>query len=219
MVDSRRRGADPAAIDQDSGLRPRRDNDDGRRTDRDGFHFIDGKDVASVSGRTFASIDPSTGGELAQVAFGEAADVDAAVAAARRTFEAGAWAKLSPSARERSRRLADLIHDSADRIGAIESRDTGKPLGQAIAEVHVGADFITYFAGHAELPDGRTHPADAGYFVYSKREPYGVVGAISPGTIRSCWPAGRPRPRSRWATRRAQDGGADAAVHLGAGGG
>ena len=43
---------------------------------------------------------------------------------------------------------------------------------------HLAADFFTYFAGHAELPDGRTHPADAGYFVYSMREPYGVVGAI-----------------------------------------
>jgi acyl-CoA reductase-like NAD-dependent aldehyde dehydrogenase len=155
------------------------------------LHFIDGKEVASRSGRTFASIDPATGAELAQVAFGETEDVDAAVDAARRTYESGAWAKLSPGERaKRLRRLADLIRDNADRIGAIESRDTGKPLGQATAEVHVGADFFTYFAGHAELPDGRTHPADAGYFVYSKREPYGVVGAISPWNypfLLACW--------------------------------
>ena len=154
-------------------------------------HFIEGKEVPSLSGRTFASIDPATGSELAQVAFGEPADVDAAVAAARRNHQSGAWAKLAPSERaKRMRKLADLIHDDAERIGAIESRDTGKPLGQAIAEVHVGADFITYFAGHAELPDGRTHPADAGYFVYSKREPYGVVGAISPWNypfLLACW--------------------------------
>lgn len=157
----------------------------------DALHFIDGKEVASRSGRTFASIDPATGTELAQVAFGEPEDVDAAVDAARRTYESGAWAKRSPGERaKRLRRLADLIHDHADRIGAIESRDTGKPLGQATAEVHVGADFFTYFAGHAELPDGRTHPADAGYFVYSKREPYGVVGAISPWNypfLLACW--------------------------------
>ena len=88
------------------------------------------------------------------------------------------------------RRLADLIHQDADRIGAIESRDTGKPLGQAIGEVHLGADFVTYFAGHAELPNGTTYPADAGYFVYSVREPYGVVGAISPWNypfLLACW--------------------------------
>ena len=54
----------------------------------------------------------------------------------------------------------------------------------------LAADFFTYFATHAELPDGRTHPADAGYFVYSKREPYGVVGAISPWNypfLLACW--------------------------------
>ncbi len=157
----------------------------------DAQHFIDGRDVPSISGRTFASIDPSTGDERARVAFGETADVDAAVAAARRTFESGAWARLSPAERARRlRRLADLVHEHADRIGAIESRDTGKPLAQAVGEVHLGADFITYFAGHAELPDGRTHPADAGYFVYSRREPYGVVGAISPWNypfLLACW--------------------------------
>ena len=108
------------------------------------------------------------------------------------------------------RRLADLIRDNADRIGAIESRDTGKPLGQATGEVVLGADFLTYFAGHAELPNGRTHPADAGYFVYSVREPYGVVGRDQP--VELPVPAGLledgagPRRRatpscSRWPSR------------------
>ena len=120
-------------------------------------HFIGGEEVPSASGRTFASIDPSTGREIAQVAFGEAEDVDRAVAAGQAAFESGAWSKAAPGERAAvMRRLADLIHQDADRIGAIESRDTGKPLGQAIAEVNLGADFITYFAGHAELPDG-TH--------------------------------------------------------------
>lgn len=154
-------------------------------------HFIGGQEVDSISCRTFASIDPATGAELAQVAFGESDDVDRAVAAALAAFEAGSWAKLAPAERaKRMRVLAMLIHDQANVIGAIESRDTGKPLGQAIGEVHVGADFITYFAGHAELPDGHTYPADAGYFVYSKREPYGVVGAISPWNypfLLACW--------------------------------
>lgn len=157
----------------------------------DAQHLIDGREVPSNSGRTFATIDPSTGSELARVAFGEAEDVDRAVASARRAFEAGSWSRLAPAERaKRMRRLAELIHAAADRIGAIESRDTGKPLGQATAEVHVGADFLTYFAGHAELPDGRTYPVDPGHFVYSKREPYGVVGAISPWNypfLLACW--------------------------------
>jgi acyl-CoA reductase-like NAD-dependent aldehyde dehydrogenase len=154
-------------------------------------HFIGGEDVGSASGRTFASIDPSTGLEIAQVAFGEAEDVDRAVAAGQAAFESGSWSKASPGHRAKVlRRLGELIRDNADRIGAIESRDTGKPLGQATAEVALGADFFTYFAGHAELPNGRTHPADAGYFVYSIREPYGVVGAISPWNypfLLACW--------------------------------
>ena len=154
-------------------------------------HFIAGRDEPSASGRTFASIDPSTGEEIAQVAFGEAEDVDRAVAAGRAAFESGAWSKASPGRRATVlRRLADRIRDNADRIGAIESRDTGKPVAQATGEVVLGADFLTYFAGHAELPNGRTHPADAGYFVYSVREPYGVVGAISPWNypfLLACW--------------------------------
>src|SRR5688572_9362916 len=154
-------------------------------------HFIGGEAVPSAWGRTFPSIDPATGEEIAQVAFGDAEDIDRAVAAGRAVFESGAWAKASPGHRANVlRRLGDLIHEQADRIGAIESRDTGKPLGQAIAEVNLAADFFTYFASHAELPNGRTHPADAGYFVYSVREPYGVVGAISPWNypfLLACW--------------------------------
>ena len=154
-------------------------------------HFIAGGDQLSASGRTFATIDPSTGEEIAQVAFGEAEDVARAVAAGRAAFESGAWSKASPGHRATVlRRLGDLIRDNADRIGAIESRDTGKPVAQATGEVLLGADFVTYFAGHAELPNGRTHPADAGYFVYSVREPYGVVGAISPWNypfLLACW--------------------------------
>jgi acyl-CoA reductase-like NAD-dependent aldehyde dehydrogenase len=154
-------------------------------------HFIGGRDEPSASGRTFASIDPSTGEEIAQVAFGEGEDVDRAVASGRAAFESGSWSKASPGHRATVlRKLGDLIRDHADRIGAIESRDTGKPLAQATGEVLLGADFVTYFAGHAELPNGRTHPADAGYFVYSVREPYGVVGAISPWNypfLLACW--------------------------------
>ncbi len=157
----------------------------------DAQHFIDGAEVPSRSGRTFASIDPATGAEIARVAFGEAEDVERAVAAARSAFRAGTWARLGPGERaKRLRRLGELIHAEADAIGAVESRDTGKPVAQATAEVHVGADFYTYFAGHAELPDGRTYPVDAGHFVYARREPYGVVGAISPWNypfLLACW--------------------------------
>lgn len=144
-------------------------------------HFINGREIPSASGRTFATVDPATGEELAQVALGDATDIDRAVTAAGSAYERGVWGKIAPAARARLlRRLADLLMQASTDVGAIESRDTGKPIHQAVLEARAAADFITYFAGHAQLPNGGTYPADRGYFVYSYREPYGVVGAISP---------------------------------------
>ena len=182
-------------------------------------HFIGGEEVPSASGRSFASIDPSTGREIAQVAFGEAEDVDRAVAAGRAAFESGAWSKAAPGHRAAvMRRLAELIHQDADRIGAIESRDTGKPLGQAIGEVHLGADFITYFAGHAELPE-RDH-------LPRRRRLLRLLGPRAVRRRRCHQPVELPvparlledgaGPRGRQLGR-AQDGRADAALDRGAG--
>ena len=144
-------------------------------------HFIGGKEVASASGRTFDAIEPSTGSRFAQVAFGEEEDVDRAVKAARATFDSGVWSRVAPGERARIlRRLSEVILEHQDELGAIESRDTGKPLAGATVEIGLGAEVFSFYAGLAEMPDGRTHPADDGYFVYSRREPYGVVGSISP---------------------------------------
>ena len=155
-------------------------------------HLIGGKEQPSKSGRTFASVDPSTGEEIAQVAFGEAEDVDAAVLGARRAFERASGRRRAPGERARvMRQIGDLIRENADAIGAhriARHRQAARPGDRRGASS--AADFFTYFAGHAELPDGRTHPADAGYFVYSEREPYGVVGAISPWNypfLLACW--------------------------------
>ena len=145
-------------------------------------HFIDGEETPSASGRTFAAVDPSSADEIGRVAFGEAEDVDRAVQSGKRAFESGVWSKAAPGERARiMRQLADLIRENADRIG--RDRIASTPASRSRrrrARSCCAADFLTYFAGHAELPNGRTHPADAGYFVYSVREPYGVVGAISP---------------------------------------
>jgi acyl-CoA reductase-like NAD-dependent aldehyde dehydrogenase len=145
------------------------------------LHMIGGEEVPSRSGRTFTDVDPATGRELTTVAFGEAEDVDAAVQAAHATFERGDWRRMSPPERARIlRRAAQMLYDRRDEIAAVETRDTGKPLANSTSEVALAADYMTYFAGLCELPDGATYPADDGYFVYSRREPYGVVAAISP---------------------------------------
>jgi aldehyde dehydrogenase (NAD+) len=88
--------------------------------------LIDGKWINSTSGRTFETINPATGQVIANVAEGESVDVDKAVKAARKAFEAGPWRKMS--ARERGRllyKLADLIEANRDELAALETLDNG----------------------------------------------------------------------------------------------
>ena len=154
-------------------------------------HFIDGRQVPSLDGQTFDSISPSTGELLAQVSFGGAGDVDRAAKAAAAAFEAGTWRDTPPAARGGVlRRLAALIVENAERIAQTEARDAGKPIAQARDEALSAASLIEYFSGLAEHPMGSVLPQPAGYFSHTRREPYGVVGAISPWNypfVLACW--------------------------------
>src|ERR1700734_3586023 len=90
--------------------------------------------VPSESGKTFATVNPSTGEEICQVAEADAADVDKAVQAARAAFEQGPWRKMNASARGRLiNRLADLIEQNADQLARLEALDNGKPVSVAKA--------------------------------------------------------------------------------------
>jgi aldehyde dehydrogenase (NAD+) len=96
--------------------------------------FIDGKWVPAASGKTFATMNPATEEEIAQVAEGDAADIDRAVKAARKAFENSTWSRMD--ARDRGRliyRLADLIEEEIDELAALESLDNGKPVRDARA--------------------------------------------------------------------------------------
>src|SRR5690348_13682762 len=91
--------------------------------------LIDGKWVPASTGKTFDSIDPATGEVLARVAEGEKADIDLAVKAARRAFESGPWAKMSPSERGRVMwKIADLIEQNTEEFAELETLDNGKPI-------------------------------------------------------------------------------------------
>src|SRR5271163_1999167 len=91
--------------------------------------LINNRWVPSESGKTFPTINPSTGEEICQVAEADAADVDKAVAAARAAFEQGPWKKMRASERGRMlHRLADLIEQNADQLARLETLDNGKPL-------------------------------------------------------------------------------------------
>ena len=144
--------------------------------------LIDNRWVASESGRTFATINPSTGEEICQVAEADAADVDKAVSAARAAFDRGPWKTMRASERGRLLyRLADLIESSADQLASIEALDNGKPVSVAKAvDVMKTVACYRYFAGWADKVQGKTIPIDGDFLCYTRHEPIGVVGQIIP---------------------------------------
>ena len=151
-------------------------------------HFIDNRDVAPSSGESLAVVDPSDGRQFAQIARGDARDVDAAVKAARRAFDgetgetaAGVWGRTSAVERGRLlRRWADLVLEHREELAVLESRDTGKPISQARADANALARYFEFYAGAADKLHGQTIPYQHGYTVLTVREPHGVTGHIVP---------------------------------------
>ncbi len=142
---------------------------------------IGGASVPALSGRTFASLNPYTGQAWAEVPDGDAADVDCAVAAARAALE-GEWGAIGPTSRGRLlRRLGDVLADNAERLAEIETRDNGKLLREMAAQMHQMPEWFHYFAGLADKLEGTTIPSEQpNFFIYTRPEPVGVVGAIVP---------------------------------------
>lgn len=142
--------------------------------------LIDGQWRDAERGETLPVEDPSTGETFAHIAAGTARDVDVAVAAAR-TALAGEWGAMP--AFERGRILARIGHavlDQIDDLAHLEARDVGKPLKQARADVVALARYLEFYAGAADKIHGETIPFQAGYTVYTLREPHGVTGHIIP---------------------------------------
>ncbi|MEW4529021.1 aldehyde dehydrogenase family protein [Maioricimonas sp. JC845] len=144
--------------------------------------LIDGQWQDSVSGDTFQTINPVNEEPIADVARANAEDVDRAVKAARKAFEAGDWSKMD--ARDRGRlinRLADLIEENFDELAALESLDNGKPIRDSRgADLPLVIDCLRYYAGWADKIHGQTIPIRGDYFCYTRREPVGVIGQIIP---------------------------------------
>src|SRR6266702_2283894 len=150
--------------------------------------FIDGQWASAASGKTFETPNPATGETLAQVAEGEAEDIDRAVKAARRAFDEGPWTKMTTSERGRIIwRIGDLINEHLDELAQLESLDNGKPFTVArAADVPLSADMFWYMAGWATKIEGNTislsvpYIPGANFHSYTLREPVGVVGQIIP---------------------------------------
>ena len=142
---------------------------------------IGGKAVDALSGRTFASQNPYTGQPWASVPDGGPEDVDAAVAAARSALE-GEWGALTGFARAALlHRLGDLVTQNAERLARLEVQDSGKLYREMIGQLGAIGSWYHYYAGLADKIEGRQVPApNPDYLVYTRREPVGVVAAITP---------------------------------------
>jgi len=124
--------------------------------------------------------DPSTGVQIAQIARGDATDIDAAVSAAQAARNGG-WGQLSATERGRIlARIGQLVAARAPTLARIEAMDVGKPLRQALADALALARYMEFYAGAADKIMGETIPYLEGYTVYTLREPHGVTGHIVP---------------------------------------
>jgi betaine-aldehyde dehydrogenase len=145
------------------------------------LHHIDGRWVAGSTGATFPVHDPSTEEVIAHVQDGGPADVDRAVAAARRAFDAGPWA--TTTAQERGRvlfRLAEKVRQHHALLAELESRNNGKPIVEAEYDIHDVATCFEYYGGLATKLSGSTNPVPDNALSLSLKEPVGVAGQIIP---------------------------------------
>ncbi|MGA3204152.1 MAG: aldehyde dehydrogenase family protein [Bryobacteraceae bacterium] len=146
--------------------------------------FIDGKWVPAQSGKTFAVEDPATEEIIAHVPAGDKADIDLAVAAARRAFETGPWSKIKPGDRSKLVwKLGDILEQHLEELAELEALDNGKPVTHA-RETDVGGSIamFRYMAGWCTRLNGETIPVSSpgNWHAYTLREPVGVVGQIIP---------------------------------------
>ncbi|GAB3327947.1 aldehyde dehydrogenase family protein [Haloplanus salinarum] len=142
--------------------------------------WIDGSHHSATNGDTFETTDPAVTEPIATVPRCTAADIDTAVAAAQDAFD-GEWGSLDAADRvSLMREWADELRAERDRLGLLESLDTGKPLEFAKAEIDGAIEFIEYYADIARSHGGKQIPVGDESLVYTQREPYGVCGQITP---------------------------------------
>ena len=158
-----------------------------QRTDQ--LMLIDGQWQAAQNAGWIEAHNPATGEKLGRFPDGQGADIDLAVAAARKAFRSGDWAQFTPS--DRSQLLysiADIIAEHSDELACLETLDQGKPLNHARSEMIGLEGQYRYFSGLATKIQGETfgqsmgrhNPAGKKTLAYSVKEPIGVVGVIVP---------------------------------------
>lgn len=143
---------------------------------------IDGKIVPAVSGKTFANTTPRNGSIINQVAETDAADIEIAVAAARRVFEAGTWRRMHYRQKKAILfKFAELMERDAEQLALLESLDVGKPIKDALAVDVPGAiRTLRYYAEALDKVYGEVGPETNDRISFAVHEPLGVIGVIVP---------------------------------------
>jgi 5-carboxymethyl-2-hydroxymuconic-semialdehyde dehydrogenase len=144
-------------------------------------HHIDGAFRPSIDGRTFETLNPATNEVIAMAADGRAADVDAAVTAARRAFDGGPWPRLKATERAATlRRAAALIREHAEEFIDREVRNIGMPIAQMGGLAARSAENFDYYAGVISELHGRSFQVGDEFLNYTVHQPVGVAGLIMP---------------------------------------
>ncbi len=143
--------------------------------------FIDGEWRGATSGQHLQVVNPATEEQLASVEAAGPADVDTAVQAARRCFESDAWRRMSGRKRGALlHRAGELLRERRAEFAEMETRQNGKPIFESKIDVASTVETLQYFAGWSDKVGGDVRPVDSQDFVFTEREPIGVVGAIVP---------------------------------------
>ncbi|XP_050293876.1 aldehyde dehydrogenase, mitochondrial [Anthonomus grandis grandis] len=145
--------------------------------------FINNEWVKSSTGATFPTINPANGKVITEVQRGTKADIDKAVVAANEAFRLGSpWRTLDASERGRLLyKLADLLERDAVYVASLETLDNGKPFTASYSvDVAMAIKTLRYMAGWADKDHGKTIPLDGPYMAYTRHEPVGVCGQITP---------------------------------------
>ncbi|WP_320177039.1 aldehyde dehydrogenase family protein [Roseovarius pacificus] len=145
------------------------------------LNLIGNEWVPAISGKTMDVLSPIDGLPFAQIADSDEADIDAAVAAARAAYDSGEWSTLTAAERGRLMiRLSERILENVEGLAQLETRDNGKPINQARADMKVTARYFEFYGGAADKVHGEVIPFLNGYNVEVHREPHGVTGHIIP---------------------------------------